>query len=162
MMWRWSELKALLKKKEYSNNDYIAVMWPVAYPSGYPAPVDPHCTVIILGTTDTVNFTKEEVLEVIRNQRQHNSFLFTKVKELTWFGPDADVPVLLLDHTVLEEFQSNLKRDLAAVGIQDASSYPEYRPHCTITENAARTRNFPDRLMLTPVQLWWGTEKISA
>src|SRR5690349_20457315 len=160
--WSWAYLKTLLGfKKEYTNEDFIAVMWPAAYPQGYPAPVDPHCTIVMMGTTDRANFTKEEVLEVIRETLHWNSFLLTTVAGLEWFGPDENVPVLRLEHGLLQKFHDDLKARLKAKGIFVDETYPVYKPHVTITEEAALTRNFPDKIMLTPVQLWWGEEKMS-
>jgi hypothetical protein len=166
--WSWSYLKTLLtKKKEYANEDYIAVMWPVAYPnplepSGgtYLSPKDPHCTIIMLGTTDVATFTKEEVLFVIRSIPSWNSMVYATVTELEWFGENKDIPVLRVEHTLLETFHDQLEEGLAAVGIKNTSSFPEYKPHVTITPEIVDSNTMPRRLLLGPVELWWGGERI--
>lgn len=158
--WSWAHLKTLLGfKKEYTKEDYIAVMWPVAYPLDYPAPKDPHITIIMLGTTDTANFTKDEVLDAMK-ETNYNAMPYVSVSGLEWFGPDNDVPVLTVKHSFLFDYKKHLERRLAERGIFNTSSYPDYRPHITITEDAATGNNYPLKLVLGPVELWWGTEHI--
>lgn len=167
-MWTWSELKTLLRKKEaeVDYSTYAALMWPAYYPyMGSPMyqPRDPHATVIYL-TSDInqVNYTKEDVLGALRSYLNVATgiYLHTQVKGLEWFGPEKDVPVLRIDHSELQNYRQRFVEILNNRGIFWTENYPEYKPHVTITPEAATDGVYPSKLLLTPLELWWGGEHI--
>jgi hypothetical protein len=77
------------------------------------------------------------------------------------FGPEKDIPVVILEHTYLHKYHDFLTSALAKRGIESASEFKDYRPHVTMSENAAINYLVPtDPMLLLPVQLWWGGQKI--
>lgn len=163
-MWKWNDLKRFLKKEaEPDYSGYAAIMWPAKYPYQGNAryqPENPHCTIITL-TSDinSVNYTKEDILSVIR-ATDWNVLLPATVKGLEWFGPDQNIPVLTLEHDYLEKYHNQIKIALDNVNAVYDTTYPEYKPHVTITPDAALEGVYPSKIFLAPVELWWGDEHI--
>lgn len=157
MMWKWSDLKRLLKAKPALRDtaDLGAVMWPVLY-LGPNAPVDAHITVVIF--TDINNpdlgFNVDDVISVVKEFPE--AMLRVKAEGIEWFGAEKNVPVLRVSHSYLELFHDMLEQDLTARGIPTDQTFPEYKPHVTVTPEAALDESYPDFLMAGPVEVWWG------
>lgn len=160
-MWKWNDLKRLLTRKSapLDTRDLAAIMWPVGYPDQGHAeynPRQPHVTVIYFGDiSGDIGYTKEDVLDVIR-ETSWNAFLWMKVDGIEWLGPDQNVPVLRVSHSYLEPYWESIKAALRARGIPFDETYPEYKPHVTITDKAALDDVYPSTLITGPVELWWG------
>lgn len=157
-MWKWSELKRLLLRKATSDTaDLGAVMWPVVYPSDMMPPDNPHITVVIFSDINNpdLGYTREDVIDAVRST-YWNAMLWTQVDGLEWFGADQNVPVLRVSHNYLEAFRNSLMKVLAARGIPVDMTFPEYKPHVTITDEAALSGIWPDKLLTLPVEVWWG------
>ncbi len=161
-MWKWSDLKRILLRKAVSDTAELgAVMWPVVYPDmgdGY-NPKDPHVTIVIFRDINNENlgFTKEDVIDVIQTT-EHNVMLWLKPDGIEWFGADKDVPVLRVKHDYLYVYHTAIIKALAERGIPVDMTFPEYKPHVTITDAAALDGVIPDRMIAGPVELWWGDE----
>lgn len=163
-MWKWNDLKRLLTRKAAMRDtkDLGAIMWPVVYPDmggeKY-QPKEPHVTVVIF--TDINNpdlgFTKEDVIDVIK-QTQWDVYLWLRVSELEWFGAENNIPVLRVTHDYLEAYHNKVKAALAARGIPVDETFPEYKPHVSITDDAALDGVYPTLMLAGPVELWWGNE----
>lgn len=161
-MWKWSDLKRLLRKRDkgFDVKNLAAVMWPAVYPSDMLPPDEPHVTIIFLGEIDTFEgFTKQDVIDVIKTV-PHDFFLWADVDGLDWFGPEQNIPVLRVRHDYLSVVHQSLKASLDARGIPYDTRFPEYKPHVSITDEAALSGVWPDKILLTPVELWWGGEHI--
>lgn len=139
--------------------DTAIIAYPVLWPSGHRDPQIPdvHSTVVFLGDVSNSEFTKEDVLDAMR-EFDVNVYRWVDVDGLDWFGPNHDVPVLRISHSGLQGFYERLTEKLAIKGIFSASEFP-YSPHVTIDMETA-TIGWPNHLMLGPVELWWREEKI--
>lgn len=161
-MWKWSDLKRLLGFQKAEPRELAAVMWPVVYPVVPERPEwrpsEPHCTIIYFGEVKDLNFTKDEVIECIR-ETYHSVYLWARVTGLDWFGLEKNVPVLTVEHDYLQTYHDSLVACLAARGIKWDETFA-YKPHVSITNEAALDNQYPSTLLLTPVELWWGGEHI--
>lgn len=157
-MWKWADLKKFLKR-EATVDDLAAVMWPVV-PWGATEKVDePHCTILMLGDIRELNFTKQEVIQAIQ-ETYHTVFIWAEVEGLEWFGENKDVPVLLLNHEYLFMYRDSLEDVLRMRGIKWDEHFPTYRPHVTVNQEVVDSGFIPQKVMLSPVELWWGKERI--
>ncbi len=165
-MWKWSDLKRLLTRKaaQVDIADLGAVMWPVLYPTipdhgqgdAY-QPKDPHITIVIFKDINNpdLGFSREDVMDAVR-ATLHDVFLWTKVDALEWFGAEQNIPVLRVSHDYLYAYREALLVELEARGIQIDMTFPEYKPHVSITDEAALSGVYPDKLLAGPVEVWWG------
>ena len=167
-MWKWNDLKRLLTRKASGMRDTAdlgAVMWPVAYPNPQDPtggtvyiPRDPHITVVIFTDINNPNlgFTREDVMDAVRNT-MYDAFLWVKVDGLEWFGEDQNIPVLRVSHDFLNAYRNSLLVELEARGIQIDMTFPDYKPHVSIPDEAALDGVYPTGHMLAgPVEVWWG------
>lgn len=142
-------------------NDYpdsIGVMWPAFFTGTYPMKeVDKmHITCMYLGEIPDVNFTREELIDTISGLGQ--MYFYGEITGVERFGPRQDIPVLRVDHQQLYTVQAEVEKHLAAVGINSASSFPEYKPHVTVNEEIfARP---PEVVRVHPLMVWWGNERV--
>jgi hypothetical protein len=104
-----------------------------------------------------LGFTKEDVIEVVKTFPE--AMLRLRVTGLEWFGVDQSVPVLRVEHDYLEVFHDALVKALAAKGIPVDTTFPEYKPHVTIPDEAALDRVWPTALMTGTPEVWWADEK---
>lgn len=160
-MWKWNELKRLLLRKSETSN-FGAVMWPVLYPKMEdPAhnPKNPHITIVMFRNIHDpeLGFTKEDVIDAVR-ETMWDTFIYVEVERLEWFGVDSDIPVLVARHSYLPEYHRQIRRALAKRGIEWDKTFPDYKPHITITDEAALDKVWPYKLMAGPVEVWWGDE----
>lgn len=160
-MWKWSDLKRLLKRKSprLDTADLGAVMWPVAYPDDMLPPKDPHITVVVFKDINNpdLGFTREDVMDAVR-QTMYDLYLWVTVDGVEWFGAERDIPVLRVSHDNLYAYRESIMEELAARGIPVDMTFPEYKPHVSITDEAALDGVYPDKLLAGPVEVWWGDE----
>lgn len=164
-MWKWSDLKRILRKesRDVDVSDLAAIMWPVVYPTASNPehrPKEPHITIVFLGEIEKLDYTKEDVVDAIK-ETLWDLYVWVKVIGLEWFGPEKNVPVLRVDHPYLYVFNEAMKMVLEMKGIEFDNTYPEYKPHVTITDEAALDGVWPEMLLAGPVELWWGGEHIT-
>ena len=158
-MWKWSDLKRIFMRKADTRDiaDLGAVMWPVMYPSDMLPPEDPHITVVVFNDINNpeLGYTREDVMDAVTNT-MHGVFLWVDVEGLEWFGENADIPVLRVSHAHLERFRNSLLAELEKRGIPVDMTFPEYKPHVTIRDEAALDGLYPNKLLALPVEVWWG------
>lgn len=160
-MWKWNELKRLLLRKSETSN-FGAVMWPVLYPDmGKPEynPKNPHITIVMFRdiTDPGLGFTKEDLIDAVR-ETMWDTFIYVEVEKLEWFGVDSDIPVLSVRHSYLPEYHRQIRAALSKKGIEWDKTFPVYKPHISITDEAALDKVYPRKLMAGPVEVWWGDE----
>lgn len=159
-MWKWSDLKRLLTRKSarLDTAELGAVMWPVVYPDMLP-PKDPHITVVMFKDINNpdLGFTKEDVIAAVQAV-PWEVFLWTRVTGLEWFGAEQNIPVLRVHHDYLPVFHQMIKTELAKRGIPVDETFPDYKPHVSITDEAALNGIYPKMLLAGPVEVWWGNE----
>ena len=159
-MWKWADLKRLLRKAETKDiADLGAVMWPVVYPNMVDAkyqPENPHITVVIFNDVNNpeLGFTFADVIDVVQDTIG-SVMIWCKVTGVEWFGAEANVPVLTVEHSLLHQFREELIANLSARGIPVDMTFPEYKPHVTITAEAALDRVYPEHVLAGPVEVWW-------
>lgn len=156
MIWKWSELKRLLK-----NTDDVAQSACIMFPVGEKVPgvEEPHVTVIYLG--DVANLNKQDILDAMAEvDSSYDAMFFARTGEVEWFGPEKNIPVLRMEHSYLEKYRLLVESALNKRGIENGSEYKEYKPHMTITEAMALTGNYQQSYILTEPELWWGREHI--
>lgn len=148
---------------EYS--DSIAIMFPANYPDDR---ADPHCTLIWLGTFDTVSATKEEILAVL-NADDYTPPTEYKALPPKIFGRDPErVVVLPLEDTdgSLQGLRDKIDAALAAIGVKSASEYTTFIPHITTEDyvpGVTKMANYPvpEKVKLGAAELWWGDERVA-
>lgn len=164
-MWKWNDLKRLLRlRKQVDVRELAGIMWPALYPDmGDPAlnPRDAHCTIVYLGEIKDFDFDRSQVLSAMREVFHPGMFIQANVNGVEWFGPEQNVPVLTLDNQYLYTANKAIRGALARHGVVWNETHPEYRPHVTITDEAALSGLYPKTLLLGPVELWWAGEHIS-
>lgn len=163
-MWKWNDLKRILMRKASTRDiaDLGAVMWPVVYPQMADPkyqPKDPHITVVIF--TDINNpelgYTRQDVMDAVAHT-MYEVFVWPKVEGVEWFGENQDIPVLRVHHSFLNAYRESLLVELEARGIPVDTTFPDYKPHVTITDEAALDGVYPQHLLAGPVEVWWGGE----
>lgn len=159
-MWNWRDLKRIFMRKAMRDiADLGAVMWPVLYPGDMMPPDNAHITVVIFNDINNpdLGYTRDDVMDAVANTL-HDVFLWVEVEGLEWFGENADIPVLRISHGYLEAYRNSLLLELEARGIPVDMTFPDYKPHVTITDEAALDRLWPSHLMTGPVEVWWGDQ----
>lgn len=163
-MWKWSDLKRIVFGKaadDFSKTIYI--MWPAYMPKVMDSQYvkeDLHATVLFIGEmTDGMTFSKETVIEAIRHTL-FDRYLWVTVAGIDWFGPEQNIPVMRIEHNELHSYRDSLESELNKRGVPVDQTYPVFKPHVTTTIEAVNDNQVPERLLLGPVQLWWGTEHI--
>lgn len=160
-MWKWSDLKRLLKRKSGMRDiaDLGAVMWPVVYPSDMMPPKDPHITIVVFKDINNpdLGYTREDVMDAVA-KTMYDVFIWVKAEGIEWFGEDQNIPVLRVSHSFLNAYRESLIVELEARGIQIDMTFPEYKPHVTLSDEAALEGVYPDRLLAGPVEVWWAEE----
>ena len=145
-----------------SNTVWIG--YPYVYPQDTDLPIDynleAHCTLMFLGESGTIGVTLDE----LRNYLSGLSFEDTGIVDvdgLALFGVDSDVLVMKLKSSALIDNFEMVRDRLAKVGVENASSFPDYSPHITLTENYHGPTigyTLPTTVGLGKPQLWWGEE----
>lgn len=162
-MWKWSDLKRLLiRKAAVDTADLGAVMWPVQYPDmGDPKyqPSDAHITVCIFENINEpdLGYTLQDVIDAVK-QTGWDVIVRAKVLGLEWFGPDQNIPVLRVQNDYIDFYHEAITNELAERGIPISMKFPEYKPHVTITDEAALDGIWPEYVFAGPVEVWWGNE----
>lgn len=163
-MWKWSDLKRIFMRKAngYDIADLGAVMWPVVYPQMRDPkyqPKDPHITVVVFKDirNPELGFTREDVMDAVKNT-MYDVFVWPTVDGVEWFGAEQDVPVLRVSHDFLNAYRNSLLVELEARGIQVDMTFPDYKPHITITDEAALDHVYPEHVLAGPVEVWWGAQ----
>lgn len=144
-------------------NDYpdsIGVMWPVYFLEDYEHGNfdSAHVTCMYLGEMQDINFTKEELLVTLTN-RYSDMFIWATVADRVMFGENSDVTVLTLANSHIHAIHDEVESLLNAIGIQSASSFTDYKPHVTVDQET--WDNPPNGVLLGPLMVWWGNERIA-
>lgn len=132
-------------------SDGIAVVYPANWPQD---DIDePHCTVIYLGKTKEVDFTKADVEAAL-----HQAGLIEPgaipTNGVEMFGPEKDIPVVALKSTKFLNLQRDvLEAILLTRGIKNGSEFKDYKPHITIKN---KNIDIPESVTLQAPVLWWG------
>lgn len=128
------------------------ISYPASFTSDYriPAVDNMHSTLIFLGPKEQVNAlaVRQAVSRVLLPSAQYVDVIGTD-----HFGPEKDVPVLLLEPTTLLNTRYLVERDLARIGVRSPSEFG-YRPHVSVDD--AVLQDPPDRVLLGRPQIWWG------
>lgn len=136
----------------------IAIVMPARFSGSVE---DSHCTLIYLGTTDTVTFTKDQVAHILydlelafgRNLKRDFS-----VHGTDWFGVDRDIPVMRLESAWLKYLRKVCETLLTqeSANITSPSEW-QYQPHVTLPQDY--DGEIPACVRLTAPVLWWGDER---
>lgn len=146
----------------------IAVVYPAVAPSDdYFLPIDKeirsHVTISILGEVSEIDFTKEELLLILRSI-EWEEITEAEVEKLELFGIRNDFLVMLVNAPALQNNWKRVNEALTGAGIVSVDKYPTYRPHITLKENydgfVPPAEYLPDTVKLGAPFLWWGTEAI--
>lgn len=148
------------------DSEGICIAYPYVFPQETDLPIDytirAHCTLIYLGYTGEVDFSKEDVLNSIRGL-DFGDLGIVDVDGLALFGPESDILVMKLKSSVLLDNLQVVSDRLLEKGIKNASSYPEYNPHITLTKNYHGPTigyTLPTTVGLGAPYLWWGEEVV--
>ena len=134
------------------NSDGIAVVYPSNWPENDP---EAHCTIIYLGKVDEVAFTEQDVRNAMELM-QLGAPGEVPVAGPEMFGPDKDIPVVLLEPVpVLTLAKLALEAVLLTFGIENASEFKDYKPHVTVPDH---DREIPTTVTLGEPVLWWGPQ----
>lgn len=141
------------------NDDDVSDSAVIAYPASWPSDLSTsHVTLLYLGSIAEANFTKDEVISTLAHV-DLDMFFYVKTTGLDLFGPEKDIIVVRVDHPMLHSQREAVEAKLAAVGINNASEFKEYKPHITIRPE--HKQYIPARVLLSPPYLYWGDEQIA-
>lgn len=145
---------------DYSND--VALMFPATVMWDGETNVDTHVTCVYLGDVADITFTKDELLKALRPYIPLDvGQVFPRSLEL--FGENKDYLVTTLEDFQLDIINSLVLNIVKGIGGSDASSFKDYKPHVTLQDEfTGSVDNFelPSKIVLQPLQLWWGNEKI--
>jgi 2'-5' RNA ligase len=142
---------------ERSARTGIAIVWPAWFEGS----TDPelHATALFLGSTETVDFTKEDVEAVVKPYLWP---AWTKVTGLEMFGQQDDIPVLTLENTrLLTITRMDINERLKRRGIKASTTF-DFNPHVTISKEAEHVQSelfWPKQIHLESPVLWWGSDR---
>lgn len=140
---------------EVKTHDGRAIVLPAIFPGSDEMS---HCTVMYLGTADTMVGTQDQVMNVLYDMRLmfgRGPVTFSTMGT-DWFGVDRDIPVMRLGHSWLTAFRKASKQLLGLAGISPQPSVWEYQPHVTLKSNDI---DLPESVLLHPPVLWWENER---
>ena len=150
--------------KEYP--DSIGIMYPYVFPQDTDLPIDydipAHCTLMYLGEISETGLTPEQIIEPLRSVNFESTGI-VDVDKLELFGEENNVLVMTLKSSALDSNFQQVSEVLSAVGIPNASSFPDYRPHITLNENyKGPTIGFtlPTTIGLGDPELWFGDGRL--
>ena len=137
----------------------VAVVWHAAWPIGV---LDAHCTVMYLGELDKVEGLAEkrdQVISALKALDFSDVALYSPHPIGTeMFGPEKDIPVVLLGANALHMARGFVEDALDAIGVENGSAYKDYRPHITVPDTSY-FNDLPDYIELFNFSLWWGNER---
>lgn len=138
---------------EYSES--VGIMYPANWPEDKD---DAHCTLIYLGDKEDVNASKKDVVNLLKGL----SLMApgeVRVASTSFFGESRDIPVVLLDSSLLHLQRVIVEKQLKdQLGVVNGSQFTTYQPHVTVESN--RDYILPTTITLGKPQLWWGDEYI--
>ena len=145
--------------RDYS--DSAGLMWPATF-DGSEAVEDPHCTIMFLGDASALRVSPAYILSAMRDFLDAPGEVPVTGPEV--FGNEEKVWVATLDTSVLNGLQAGIQEALAAIGVENQSSFPDYRPHVTIMDAKDETLvpPMPDVVVLGEPQVWLGKERYIA
>lgn len=142
--------------------DSIGIMYPYVFPQDTDLPIDydipAHCTLIYLGEISETGIRIEHVTNALKGI-EFNHTGIVDVQGLELFGEDSNILVMTLNSSDLTENFEKVSKALSDVGIENASSFPDYKPHITLNENyKGPTIGFtlPTTVGLGSPELWYG------
>lgn len=139
----------------------------VAYPCGIVGD-EGHVTLEYLGETDLIGASKEEVADAVRPFAGQGEFE-VPVLGIRLFGVKTGSPVWVaqLDSSDITPVYESVVQALNDIGVENASSYADedYKPHVTIKpfesySDLDEFKDFPGKVTLGPLQVWWNEERI--
>lgn len=141
-------------------SDYISYMYPV---HNIPNIVvtEPHCSLAFLGKISEVSFDKDLAFSILRHANLEAPGQ-VEVHGIEMFGENKDIPVMILDNTILLKRQRGMIDTLLnAMGIEETSNHP-FRPHVSISYGVGIPLDFatPGYVTLEKPELWWGDERL--
>lgn len=141
--------------RDYS--DSAGLMWPASF-DGSEAVDDPHCTIMFLGNASELRMKPAYIFMHIFDYLDAPGEIAVVGTEV--FGNEEKVWVATLDPAALETLQKGIQEALSAVGVENKSSFPDYRPHVTLgpaTSDVAPEA--PSVVVLGEPQVWLGDER---
>lgn len=142
--------------------DSIGIMYPYVFPQDTDLPIDydipAHCTLMYLGEIQETGIRMEQITKALEGIEFEPTGI-VDVDGLELFGQDKNVLVMTLKSSDLEENFRKVSEALSEVGIENASSFPDYNPHITLNESyKGPTIGFtlPTTVGLGSPELWYG------
>lgn len=142
---------------ERSARTGIAIVWPAWFQGS----TDPelHVTALFLGTTDTVDYTREDA-EAALGRYLWPAWI--KTTGLAMFGRNGDIPVLKLERTkLLAVTRMDINERLKRRGITASSEFA-FNPHVTVAKEAQHVQSelfWANEIHLEAPVLWWGDSR---
>lgn len=137
------------------------LMWPATFP-GSENVDDPHCTVVYLGKVTEQPHTPLALLLVSNDYLEAPGDVRVTGVEIFGEGEDDRVWVATLDDTRLGPLRAKIKAAIERYNFKDGSSFPDYRPHVTLSkyEGDDSRPEAPQRVSLGQLEAWWGGDHI--
>lgn len=126
----------------------------------YPAALDfkeAHVTIIFLGTISEhlAGRSASEIVNALQTVPELDQYLGVRTTEQVFFGENEDIPVMLVENPFLHHNRSVVEELLFDIGVENASSFTEYKPHITLPDEDYK---LPNVVVLGPPVLWWGDD----
>lgn len=144
---------------EYSSS--AGLMWPATFPGS--EKIDgAHVTVVYLGEVSDIRATPNLLLLALDGLHETVGDVSVVGTEVFGGGEHDKVWVALLDDKGIGPWREDIKSQLEACGIKDASSFPDYKPHVTLgpyTEGS-KAPKVPETVHLGRLEVWWGDKHV--
>lgn len=136
-------------------------MWPATFP-GSENVDDPHCTVVYLGKVKVQPHSALALLLVSNDYLEAPADVAVTGVEIFGGGEDDKVWVATLDDSKLGPLRAKIKAAIERYSFKDGSSFPDYKPHVTISkyEGDDSRPEAPKSVSLGQLEAWWGGEHI--
>lgn len=146
-------------ENDYSNS--AGLMWPATF-EGSDAVDDPHCTIMFLGNADELRVSPAYIISAMLDLLDAPGEVAVQGPEV--FGSDEKVWVAVLEPEALSSLQASIQEALKEIGVENKSSFPDYRPHVTLgpAVDESNPPAVPSTVVLGEPQVWLGDDRFVA
>jgi hypothetical protein len=147
-----------MREEEYKDSAWLG--WPVewldgpATNTGYrPGVPNPHVTCLYF--PNVVNLRKQTLMDILKEAQFPRRYRVVDTGDPAAFGPEKDIPVLLLKADWYTDFMS-VHRKLSDVLRDSDFKYAvnfQYNPHLTV--DLPTMLRPPEQILIRPLELWW-------
>lgn len=151
-----------MREEEYKDSAWLG--WPVEWvdnkvtPSGIrPGVKNPHVTCLYFPTVE--GLFKDDLVEILKDLTFPRRYRLAGIGNPEAFGPEKDIPVLLLKanwYSDLQQCHMRISSALRDTSFKPATNY-EFNPHITVDLRTMLAP--PEQVIVRPLELWWRSDE---